>query len=61
MSFEWFIHLLNQLEIEQAEKGGAMERFLDMHLYMTALKDRASLEAIGLQMALDFIYEKVNT
>lgn len=29
-SFEWFINLLSQLEIEQAELGGAMERFLEM-------------------------------
>ena len=29
-SFEWFVNLLSQLEIEQAELGGAMERFLDM-------------------------------
>ena len=27
-SFEWFVSLLSQLEIEQAEQGGAMERFL---------------------------------
>ncbi|KAJ8958730.1 hypothetical protein NQ318_016458 [Aromia moschata] len=26
-SFEWFVNLLSQLEIEQAELGGAMERF----------------------------------
>lgn len=25
-SFEWFVNLLSQLEIEQAELGGAMER-----------------------------------
>ena len=25
-SFEWFVSLLSQLEIEQAEQGGAMER-----------------------------------
>ncbi len=31
-SFEWFVRLLSELEIEQAEKGGAMERFLDMHM-----------------------------
>ena len=31
-SFEWFVQLLSELEIEQAEKGGAMERFLDMHM-----------------------------
>lgn len=29
-SFEWFVQLLSQLEIEQAESGGAMDRFLDM-------------------------------
>jgi NADPH oxidase 5 len=29
-SFEWFVNLLSQLEIEQAEQGGAMDRFLDM-------------------------------
>lgn len=29
-SFEWFVNLLSQLEIEQAELGGLMERFLDM-------------------------------
>ena len=25
-SFEWFVKLLSQLEIEQAEQGGAMSR-----------------------------------
>jgi NADPH oxidase 5 len=29
-SFEWFVQLLSQLEIEQAESGSAMDRFLDM-------------------------------
>ena len=60
VSFEWFIYLLNELELEQAEKGGEMERFLDLHLYMTAMKDYASLEAFGLQMALDSVYKMVN-
>lgn len=32
-SFEWFINLLSQLEIEQAELGGAMERYV-MHYVM---------------------------
>ena len=59
LSFEWFIYLLSQLELEQAEKDSEMERFLEMHLYMTSMKNQASLEAFGLQMALDFIYEKV--
>ena len=60
VSFEWFIDLLNELELEQAEKGGEMERFLDLHLYMTAMKDIESLEALGLQMALDSVYDMVN-
>ena len=60
VSFEWFVYLLNELELEQAEKGGEMERFLDLHLYMTAMKDLASLEAFGLQMALDSVYKMVN-
>ena len=60
VAFEWFIHLLNELELEQAEKGGEMERFLDLHLYMTAMKDIESLEALGLQMALDSVYDMVN-
>ena len=51
--------MLNQLELEQAEKGSEMEKFLELHLYMTSMKNHASLEAFGLQMALDFIYEKV--
>merc|ERR1712126_189866 len=44
-------------ELEQAEKGGEMERFLDLHGYMTAMKDYASLEAFGIQMALDSVYK----
>ena len=58
-SFEWFIHLLSQLEIEQGEKGNAMERFLDMHLYMTAALKRTDMRAVGLELALDLLYEKV--
>ena len=60
VSFEWFIYLLNELELEQAEKGGEMEKFLDLHLYMTAMKDYASLEAFGIQMALDSVYKMVS-
>ena len=33
-SFEWFVNLLSQLEIEQKENGGAMSRFLEMHMYI---------------------------
>ena len=58
-SFEWFVQLLSQLEIEQAEKGGAMERFLDMHMYMTSALQKSDMRALGLQLALDLLHEKV--
>ena len=55
-SFEWFINLLSQLEIEQAsEMGGAMERFLDMHMYMTSALQRTDMRAVGLELALDLL------
>jgi len=59
-SFEWFVQLLSQLEIEQAEKGGAMERFLDMHMYMTSALCKTDMRAVGLQLALDLWHEKVH-
>ena len=59
-SFEWFVQLLSQLEIEQAEKGGAMDRFLDMHMYMTTALQKTDMRALGLQLALDLLHEKVS-
>ena len=60
-SFEWFVNLLSQLEIEQAEQGGAMEQFLDMHMYMTsAQKQGTSSSSLLLQMALEILHKKVN-
>ena len=58
-SFEWFVHLLSQLEIEQAEKGSVMERFLEMHMYMTSALQKNDMRALGLQLALDLLHEKV--
>ncbi|GAB0100610.1 uncharacterized protein DMENIID0001_166720 [Sergentomyia squamirostris] len=57
-SFEWFVNLLSQLEIEQAELGGAMERFLDMHMYITSALQKSDMKAVGLQLALDLLHEK---
>ena len=57
--FEWFVKLLSQLEIEQAEQGGAMGRFLDMHMYITSALQRTDMKAVGLQLALDLLHEKV--
>lgn len=60
-SFEWFVNLLSQLEIEQAELGGAMERFLEMHMYITSALQKTDMKAVGLQLALDLLHEKVTS
>ncbi|XP_071440439.1 NADPH oxidase 5 [Hetaerina americana] len=57
-SFEWFVNLLSQLEMEQAELGGAMERFLDMHMYITSALQKTDMKAVGLQLALDLLHQK---
>ena len=49
--------MLSQLEIEQNEQCG-FDRFLDMHMYMTAALRKTDVKAIGLQMALDLIHKK---
>lgn len=59
-SFEWFVHLLSQLELEQAELGGVMDRFLDLHMYITSALKKTDMKAVGLQMALDLIYANVS-
>ncbi|XP_018056077.1 PREDICTED: NADPH oxidase 5 [Atta colombica] len=57
-SFEWFVNLLSQLEIEQAELGITMERFLEMHMYITSALQKSDMKAVGLQLALDLLHEK---
>ena len=59
-SFEWFVKLLSQLEIEQSEQDGVMGHFLDMHMYITSALQRTDMKAVGLQLALDLLHEKVN-
>ena len=58
-SFEWFVEVLSQLEMEQAEMGSALGRFLDLHMYITSALKKTDLKAVGLQMALDLIHAKV--
>ena len=55
MAFEWFVDLLLHLENQQSEYS--LDRFLDIHLFMTGMK-RLDLKNIGLQMALDLVHEK---
>ncbi|XP_018302029.1 NADPH oxidase 5 [Mycetomoellerius zeteki] len=57
-SFEWFVNLLSQLEIEQAELGITMEHFLEMHMYITSALQKSDMKAVGLQLALDLLHEK---
>uniref|UniRef100_A0A8C8ST86 NADPH oxidase 5 n=1 Tax=Pelusios castaneus TaxID=367368 RepID=A0A8C8ST86_9SAUR len=56
-SFEWFVSLLTQLEMDQAEEEPE-GRFLDMHMYMTSALSKNDMKAIGLQMALDLLAKK---
>lgn len=58
-SFEWFVNLLSQLEMEQAELGITMERFLEMHMYITSALQKSDMKAVGLQLAMDLLHEKV--
>ena len=60
-SFEWFVKLLSQLEIEQSEQDGVMGHFLDMHMYITSALQRTDMKAVGLQLALDLLHEKVRS
>ena len=43
-SFEWFADLLSQLEIEQREQDGVVDRFLSMHIYNTSSSERKELK-----------------
>ena len=36
-----------------------MERFLDIHMYITAALEKTDMRAVGLQLAMDLLYEKV--
>ncbi|XP_063962551.1 NADPH oxidase 5-like isoform X2 [Lytechinus pictus] len=58
-SFEWFISLINAMETEQADVE-EIERFLDVHLYMTSALSPSDMKAIGLHVALDLIHSKKN-
>ncbi|KOB72500.1 putative NADPH oxidase, partial [Operophtera brumata] len=60
-SFEWFVSLLSQLEMEQAELGKECERFLEMHMYITSALQRNDMKAVGLQLALDLLHAKTRT
>ncbi|XP_015430140.1 PREDICTED: NADPH oxidase 5 [Dufourea novaeangliae] len=56
-SFEWFVNLLSQLEMEQAELGVTMERFLEMHMYITSALQKNDMKAVGLQLAMELLHQ----
>lgn len=56
-SFEWFVNLLSQLELTQAELI-EKERFLDIHIYITSALDANDIKAVSLHMALDLLHDK---
>jgi len=58
ISFEWFVDLMLQLENEQAEQGGQMNRFLDLHMYNTSALSKDDMKGFALQMAMDLLYAK---
>jgi len=57
-SFEWFLQLLSQLEMEQAELFGSMNKFLDIHLYITSVLPQTDFKAATLHLALDLMHKK---
>ena len=38
-----------------------MERFLDMHMYITSALQKTDMKAVGLQLALELLHEKVTS
>nr|XP_020663797.1 NADPH oxidase 5 isoform X2 [Pogona vitticeps]XP_020663798.1 NADPH oxidase 5 isoform X2 [Pogona vitticeps]XP_020663799.1 NADPH oxidase 5 isoform X2 [Pogona vitticeps] len=57
VSFEWFLSLLTELEISQANEDPTGD-FLEMHLYVTSALNKNDMKAIGLQMALDLLAKR---
>ena len=51
-AFEWFLTILNQLEVEQSAHHGALEKCIQIHLYMTAAQKKTDMKGIGLQVKL---------
>ena len=56
-SFEWFVNLLSQLELQQAELPEP-ERILNIHMYVSSATNKSDFKTLGLQLALDLMHEK---
>jgi len=55
--FEWFVNLLSQIELTQAELA-EKERFLEIHIYITSALAPTDIKAVSLHMALDLMHSK---
>ena len=58
-SFEWFIKLLTHMEEEQTADDHGGNKFLDVHMYITAALQRTDMRAVALQTAIDILHKKV--
>lgn len=61
-SFEWFVSLLTNLELEQSldNEQESDSKIIEMHMYMTAAQKKTDMKGIGLQIALDLMHKKSN-
>jgi hypothetical protein len=58
-SFEWFVRLMAQLELQQQSLAEDPEDpFLELQLYMTAAASRNDMKGLGLQMAMEIMHRK---
>lgn len=58
-SIEWFVELLEQLDLQQLRQSD-FDRLIDIHIYVTSATKMADLYAFALTSALDIFYEKHN-
>ena len=58
-SFEWFVRLMAQLELQQQSLDeDPTDPFLELQLYMTAAASRNDMKGLGLQMAMEIMHQK---
>ncbi|CAC5426805.1 NOX5 [Mytilus coruscus] len=56
--FEWFTHVLKELETEQALLSSKVDNLVDLHLFMTSAVKKSNMEGVGLQLALDLVHRR---
>ena len=49
---------IDQIEMDASKNG--VQRFVDMHLYMTSLKEDTDMKGVGLKLALDLMHKRFN-